>query len=185
MFLLVIVRPNSAFATVRDDFERYFWWSLGGFVLVTAIAHHTPYFQYASLYRDIPVDLYILLAPPLSFIPIISWLIGRKKDGIRHWRAVFSVLGYAWTVYFLLLLGISIIIGTTISYFYFELHMHNFDGAIFGYVLSAGIFIWFMILMVKAIKVANNTVGIGKAIFVAILGYIVILIFSPLVQAPF
>lgn len=199
MFLLVIVRPNSAFATIRDNADRYFWWSLGGFGLITIVYYTMTFLSRGAVINDgSSVLAYILaLSPPFLCLLIISWLISRQENGIGHWKVAFSTLGYVWTIFTILGFSIALIVGHIISielesldndvpllppYMYEEAPPTR-NSILNKFVpmqgLFLGVIIYSVFLMIKTIKVITNGSGTKMAAFVAILGFIIMWIMSP------
>ena len=101
IIFLILVRPNSAFETIRDNDEKYIWWSVGGFILSSTV----PAFFIFSLmppqrYGDDPplfiIESALSLGTAFLVFTVFIWLIGWAKRGNRYWKKTFSVLFYAW-----------------------------------------------------------------------------------------
>ena len=167
MFLLVIVRPNSSFATIRDNADRYFWWSVGGFGLTIVLAAMLNVLAFSdSFIREGLLTMFFLI-----FLPIL-WYIGRWRHGNRDWRAVFSVLFYVWTPVSILATIGYILIFIPISVMYELLPLHALYIVIVYAFFLLGVWIWSFILGIKAIKVVNDW-GTRKAIIVGIIGILI------------
>ncbi len=170
MFLLVIIRPNSAFATIRDNTDRYFWWSMCGLGLSTV----TEYFILPLLFLGWNIFYFIptLLAFVTFFLSvrILIWLISRVKLDVRQWRKIFSMSGYAWTVVTLPILIIDPLV-------------YTFDLSAIGALAYIIMWIWLVILMVKVIKVLDKEFNTWGALLAVLAGCMVMFIFDVFVQA--
>ena len=95
--LRVILRPNSAFAEIRDNDERYFVWSIGVYILGTILlAVITAPLNNPALESWEAVALSAVVAIPAGIIfPAVIYLVGRRLGGNASWRKVFSVVFYA------------------------------------------------------------------------------------------
>ena len=165
MFLLVIIRPNSAFATIRDNADGYFRWSLGGFVLMTAQSVVSDIVLFDGMF---PIAELLFF---LMFLPVF-WYISRWQHGNRDWRTIFSVMFYLLTF-----LSTMLFLSSAFLFIFYD----NFDefsirdaALIFNLhgFFHFGMYVWFLILAIKAIKVVNDW-DTGKAIITGIVSILI------------
>jgi hypothetical protein len=115
VILRVITAPNSAFAQIRDNEEKYFTSSVGIFLIASVISllvmvpfvtmplDHAYYesFKENDIDVGIPVDWSeVILFVGISILTgiisnVLFYLIGKKLGGNTSWKKVFSVLFYA------------------------------------------------------------------------------------------
>ena len=170
MFLLVIVRPNSAFATIRDNADRYFWWSMGGLGLSTV----TEYFILPLLFSEWNISYFILFLLELVtfflFVRILIWFINRVKSDVHQWRRIFSMSGYVWTV-------------VTLPVLITDPLLYVFDLTIIRDLAYIIMLIWLVILMVNVVKVLYKEFNTWGALLAVLITCVVIIIFDSFVQA--
>ncbi|QMU53447.1 MAG: DUF1282 domain-containing protein [Nitrosopumilus sp.] len=115
VILRVITAPNSAFAQIRDNEEKYFASSIGIFLIASVISllvmvpfvtmplDHAYYqsFEESDIDVGIPADWSeVILFVGISILTgiisnVLFYLIGKKLGGNASWKKVFSVLFYA------------------------------------------------------------------------------------------
>jgi len=116
VFLQVITAPNSAFAQIRDNEERYFASSIGVFLIASVIGllviapfvmmplddAYYETFEENDIDVDIPTSgSDIVLFVGISIITgiisnVLFYFIGKKLGGNTNWKKVFSVMFYAY-----------------------------------------------------------------------------------------
>ena len=116
VILRVITAPNSAFAQIRDNDEKYFASSIGIFLFASAIGLlvMAPFVMmplddaYYETFdeNDVDVDIPVDWADAILFVGIsiisgiisnvLFYFIGKKLGGNTSWKKVFSVLFYAY-----------------------------------------------------------------------------------------
>ena len=182
MFLLVIVRPNSAFATIRDNADRYFWWSVIVFGLsyvVFTICGHLVYSELSYLGMSPPIMTvtYIILYV-LGFVTLV-YIIGKVWGGNQCWKKVFTVMFYKNVALILVFTIMTIIwyfsrvietpLSDSLSQFFLLESTIILVIGIFGFA------IWANIMTIKAIKVVHEFSTI-KAILVGLCSLIPIIV---------
>lgn len=115
IILRVITAPNSAFAQIRDNEEKYFVSSIGIFLFASVIGllvmvpfvimpldnAYYESFEENNIDVDIPVDwIEVIHFVGISILSgiianVLFYLIGKKLGGNTSWKKVFSVLFYA------------------------------------------------------------------------------------------
>lgn len=116
LFVRVITAPNSAFAQIRDNEEKYFVSSIGVFLLASVIGLFMilPYvmmplddayyesFEENNIDVDIPtrgadIVLFVGISIVTGIISnVLFYFIGKKLGGNTNWKKVFSVMFYAY-----------------------------------------------------------------------------------------
>lgn len=116
VFLRVITAPNSAFAQIRDNEEKYFASSVGVFLFASVIGllvmipfvmmpldeAYYETFDENDIEFGVPVDWAdaIILTGITIMTGVISnalfYFIGKKLGGNPNWKKVFSVMFYAY-----------------------------------------------------------------------------------------
>lgn len=116
VFLQVITAPNSAFAQIRDNEEKYFAPSIGVFLIASVIGllviapfvmmplddAYYETFEENDIDVDIPASgSDIILFVGISIITgiisnVLFYFIGKKLGGNTNWKKVFSVMFYAY-----------------------------------------------------------------------------------------
>ena len=116
IFVRVITAPNSAFAQIRDNEEKYFVSSIGVFLLASVIGllvmvpfvmmplddAYYQTFEENDIDVDIPADgADIVLFVGISIVTgiisnVLFYFIGKKLGGNTNWKKVFSVMFYAY-----------------------------------------------------------------------------------------
>ena len=116
VFLQVITAPNSAFAQIRDNEERYFASSIVVFLIASVIGllviapfvmmplddAYYETFEENDIDVDIPASgSDIILFVGISIITgiisnVLFYFIGKKLGGNTNWKKVFSVMFYAY-----------------------------------------------------------------------------------------
>jgi hypothetical protein len=116
IILRVITAPNSAFAQIRDNEERYFASSIVVFLFASVIGllvmapfvmmplndAYYETFEDNDVDVDIPVDWTdVILFVGMSIISgiisnVLFYFIGKKLGGNTNWKKVFSVLFYTY-----------------------------------------------------------------------------------------
>lgn len=185
IILLVIMHPNSAFATIRDNVEKYFWWPVVGLGLSLAVWVFFVIAVESLLQHSDPLFL-IINATSIAgkatshlIFTVMVWLIGRAKGGTRQWRKVFSVLFYVWAV-----LAIPhVVLGAIL--FVLSLEIEDtwivFELVIIIRFFLFGWAIWAVILVIKAINVVNKWYDTWKAVKVFILSLILVVLIEVLI----
>ena len=143
----VIVRPNTAFAIIRDSYPVYFRTSI--YLMLSCIV--------VTTLADIPLlpemgNLRYLLIETITFslgggiaAAVFTYYTSRWWGGSRNWKQVFSVMFYAYVV-------------LTITSVMFSVASSSLESPIpdvFGFVGTLGI-VWVLVVSVKAIKVVNG-----------------------------
>ena len=173
MAFQVVRRPNSAFATLRDNDHLYFQSSIMvmlsisivytglGLVMPELAGQHTVHVANSGL----------AILGGVTTVGTI-YLIGRALGGNKNWRKVFTVLFYVEIIYIpvqivslLLSLTSSPMLSTT-SYSQ-SLGLLTMVGPV-----ALGLFIWAIVIGVKAIKVLNGF-GTAKAFGILLLSGII------------
>lgn len=96
VMLMTMVRPTAAFTIIRDNYDEYFWPSVGVFILPYILGWwfvtSMPFVSKLELpiFMDMPVSVFSIISGLVSVI--IIWLIGWMLGGNRNWREVFSVV---------------------------------------------------------------------------------------------
>lgn len=157
VMLRVITAPNSAFADIRDDADRYFPWSLGIVVFVSALAAAI---EYRSLYVIIGIIAGILSS--FAFAALI-YVFGRLFGGNKSWKPVFSVIFYTEII-----IAPAAIVVTLIGQMQ---HVAFWNLSIVIAVLMP-LIVWAMVVTVKAVKVVNGF-GTAKAFGLIVLAIVV------------
>lgn len=165
MAFQVIMRPNSAFAALRDDDRRYFRPSIVVMLLTSIVG--------VGLGSAIPAIagqqiVNVAVAFGLTVLGVVAnagtiYLIGRALGGNKNWRKVLTVLFYVNIV------GIPSATVSSAS----SLLPPGLQGVAF--VMVAAILAWVVIINVKAVKVLNGF-GTAKAFGILILSGIVQLV---------
>jgi hypothetical protein len=123
----VITAPNSAFAQVRDNEERYFVQSIGLMILVSVLSVlvvlpfimiplDDTYFEGMENMTDLPTDSSDLVLTAGSSILnsivsfVLFYFIGKKLGGNTHWKKVFSVIFHTYIPAIPMLIVISILV---------------------------------------------------------------------------
>ena len=116
VILRVIAAPNSAFAQIRDNEEKYFVSSIVIFLFASVISllvmipflmmplddAYYESFEENDIDVDIPADwVDAILFVGISIISgiisnVLFYFIGKKLGGNTNWKKVFSVLFYAY-----------------------------------------------------------------------------------------
>lgn len=112
----MITAPNSAFAQIRDNEEKYFVSSVGVFLIASVIGLLVmvpfvmmpldPAYYESFEENDIDVDIPtggadIILFVGISIVTgiignVLFYFIGKKLGGNTNWKKVFSVMFYAY-----------------------------------------------------------------------------------------
>ena len=116
VILRVITAPNSAFAQVRDNEEKYFVSSVGLFLFASVIGLlvivpfvmiplDDAYFETFEE-KDVDIDIPVGWTDVIIFVGIsivsgiisnvLIYFIGKKLGGNANWKKVFSVIFYAY-----------------------------------------------------------------------------------------
>ena len=138
MAFQVMIHPNQAFATLRDNDHRYFLPSIAVMLLVSA--------AYAGLDSATPA---IVAGFGLTILGIVAtactiYLIGKTLGGNRSWRKVFTVIFYIEVI------GIPMVAASLLL----SLLPISLQGAAFAMLIAVSI--WAVIIGIKAIKVLNG-----------------------------
>lgn len=130
VILRVITAPNSAFAQIRDNEERYFTSSIGIFLFASVIGllvmipfvmiplddAYYQSFEENDIDVDIPVDwtdsiLFVGISIISGIISnILFYFIGKKLGGNTNWKKVFSVLFYAYVPVIPMMVVLSVLV---------------------------------------------------------------------------
>lgn len=130
VFLQVITAPNSAFAQIRDNEERYFASSIGVFLIASVIGllviapfvmmplddAYYETFEENDIDVDIPTSgSDIVLFVGISIITgiisnVLFYFIGKKLGGNTNWKKVFSVMFYAYVPVIPMMIVISVLV---------------------------------------------------------------------------
>ena len=166
MAFQVIIRPNSAFATLRDDDHRYFWPSIVVMLLTSIVMVLLTSIADTDLDSTMPPTtvqqtLVDTITYGLAILAVVAYagtvyLIGRALGGNKSWRKVLTVLFYASIV--------GIPAGAVLSLQF--LLPPSFLGVALGMMVAVSI--WAVIICVKAVKVLNGF-GTAKAFGIMIL----------------
>ena len=169
MVYQVVMRPNSTFATFRDNDRRYFLPSIVVMLLAsivyTGLDLATP--EFAGQQTGVVVTI------PGSAIwgSVIAagtiYLIGRVLGGNKSWRKVFTVIFYAEIIWVPMAVT-SLLLSLSSS-----LPSLSLQAVVGTVALAAGV--WGIIIIVKAVKVLNGF-GTAKAFGILMLSVIVHLI---------
>lgn len=128
--LRVITAPNSAFAQIRDNEERYFVTSIAIFLFASVIGllvmvpfvmmplddAYYESFEENDIDVDIPVDwedaiLFVGISIVTGILSnVLFFFIGKKIGGNADWKKVFSVLFYAYVPMIPMMLSMSILV---------------------------------------------------------------------------
>ncbi len=129
VILRIITAPNSAFAQIRDNEERYFASSVGLFLFASVIGllvlvpfvmipldgAYYEAFEENDVDVDIPADWTdVILFVGISIITgiisnVLFYFIGKKLGGNTSWKKVFSVLFYAYVPVIPMMVVLSIL----------------------------------------------------------------------------
>lgn len=129
VILRVITAPNSAFAQIRDNEERYLASSVGIFLFVSVIGllvmipfimiplddAYYEIFEKNDADVDIPVDwtdaiLFVIISMISGIISnVLFYFIGKKLGGNTSWKKVFSVLFYAYVPVIPMMIVLSVL----------------------------------------------------------------------------
>ena len=150
----VIRRPNSAFATLRDDDRRYFPPSVV-VMLLASIAYA------GSIDSSISAasGFWVTALGTIAYAGTI-YLIGRAFGGNKSWRKVLTVVFYVDIIWIPLTAGL------------FLSSLTSPGLQIVGGILVIVFFIWVIIVEIKAVKVLNGF-GTAKAIGILILSWVI------------
>lgn len=188
----LVTAPNSAFAQIRDNYERYFAWSVGIFVSSIFLSNAL----FALLDPDLAdtggfvLDVGAGLLAGIVFTAA-AYLLGRLLGGNRNWRAVFSVLFYTNVLAFPLLAAfaaLALLAGYGMMWplipsgqLDLEFNLLGNLGylALLGMCIIAAM-VWIVIVLVKAAKTVNGF-GTAKAFGIIVLAFVA----SLAVAAPF
>ena len=158
----VIMRPNSAFATLRDDDHLYFRPSIVVLLLTSIVG--------AGLGSTMPAitgqpTMNAVVVFGLTVLWVVAnactvYLIGRALGGNKSWRKVLTVLFYMSIIW------IPVATASSTS------SLLPFDLQGVAFVMVVAILTWAIIINVKAVKVLNGF-GTAKAFGILILSEIV------------
>ena len=130
VILRVITAPNSAFAQIRDNEEKYFSSSIGLFLFASVIGllvlipfvmipldddAYYEVFEENDVDVDIPADWTdVILFVGISIITgiisnVLFYFIGKKLSGNTSWKKVFSVLFYAYVPVIPMMIVLSVL----------------------------------------------------------------------------
>lgn len=160
----VIVRPNSAFAALRDHDRRYFPLSIA-VLLLSSIQ----YAGFASLAPAMNVQEQITSAASgfgltilgMATTASIIYLVGRALGGNKNWRAVFTAIFYTGIIW----VPVSAL-GSLLSPLLSDATSVGLQAM--AAIMMAAALAWMVIILVKAIKVLNGF-GTAKAFGIMIL----------------
>ncbi|MYG32925.1 MAG: hypothetical protein F4202_02855 [Cenarchaeum sp. SB0677_bin_16] len=182
MILFVMIRPNSAFATIRDNDEKYIWWSVSIFGLSFVAFVTYGYSMPPELNNLLPSITYLTITygilSELVFVTL-TWLVGRVWGGNPHWRKVFSVL-FCKNIVYILASAIIIVMWQSSSFTAGTPWTDSLVAISLFLPISPltiillGLIIWMIILVIKAIKVVHGF-DTGKAVVVGIFSCIPII----------
>ena len=130
IILRVITAPNSAFAQIRDNEERYFASSIGVFLFASVIGllvmapfvmmplndAYYETFEENDVDVDIPADwTHSILFVGISIISgiisnVLFYFIGKKLGGNTNWKKVFSVLFYTYVPVIPMMMIMSVLV---------------------------------------------------------------------------
>ena len=130
IILRVITAPNSAFAQIRDNDERYFTSSIVVFLFASVIGllvmapfimmplndAYYETFEENNVDADIPVDwtdaiLFVGISIISGIISnILFYFIGKKLGGNTSWKKVFSVLFYTYVPVIPMMMVLSVLV---------------------------------------------------------------------------
>ena len=129
VILRVITAPNSAFAQIRDNEEKYFASSIGLFLFASVIGllvmipfvmmplddAYYETFEENDVDVDIPADwIDVILFVGISIVTgiisnVLFYFIGKKLGGNTSWKKVFSVLFYAYVPVIPMMMVLSVL----------------------------------------------------------------------------
>lgn len=186
IILRVITSPNSAFAEIRDNENKYFVSSIG-ILIFTSILIILPFIMISfddSYFAgvddaDFPpneIDLIFFIGSGvLSGIisAVLLYFIGKKLGGNNNWKKVFSVIFYAYIPaipFYIVISGLLFLMMATFpgidpSFFQTldgdEDEILSMMGPALGYMgilalVTIAFVIWIFIISVKAIKTLNG-----------------------------
>jgi hypothetical protein len=130
VILRVITAPNSAFAQIRDNEEKYFVSSIGifffasivgllvmiPFVMIPLDDVYYESFEKNDIDVDIPADwanaiLFVGISIITGIISnILFYFIGKKLGGNTNWKKVFSVLFYTYVPVIPMMVVLSVLV---------------------------------------------------------------------------
>ena len=155
MAFQVMIRPNQAFATLRDNDHRYFLPSIAVMLLVSV--------AYAGL--DLGTLAITAAGFGLTILGIVAsagtiYLIGKALGGNKSWRKVFTVVFYIEAV----------AIPLAVASFLLSFLPISLQGAAFAMLIA--VLVWAFIIGIKAIKVLNGF-GTAKAFGILVLSALI------------
>ena len=173
MILRVIIAPNSAFAEIRDNADRYFPWSLGIVVFMAILFAVTdPLTPFAKDQSNIAIDMAVSILGSFVSAAVI-YLFGRLFGGNKNWKQVFSAIFYAQIIAIPIPV-VSTLAGQTAS-------LSPFSGLLLAIAVVVPAIVWAVIVMVKSVKVINGF-GTAKAFGLIVLSIVITLVlYSPII----
>lgn len=158
MAFQVIVRPNQAFATLRDNDHRYFMPSIAVMLLASVAYAGLGSASHAIAAADFGLNILSIVAGAGTI-----YLIGKALGGNKSWRKVFTAIFYIEVV------SILLVAASALSF----LLPFSLQGAY--YAIMIAVLVWAVIIGIKAIKVLNGF-GTAKAFGILILSVLIQLI---------
>ena len=158
MAFQVVIRPNQAFATLRDNDHRYFMPSIAVMLLASVAYAGLGSASHAIAAADFGLTILGIVASAGAI-----YLIGKALGGNKSWRKAFTVIFYMEAI------GIPLVAASALSF----LLPFSLQGAYHAIMIA--VLIWAVIIGIKAIKVLNGF-GTAKAFGILILSALIHLI---------
>lgn len=218
LILRIFTSPNLAFSQIRDNEEKFFAQSIGLLIVSSALGAlvmlpfvmmplDERYFEDISgeemFDTGFPMDesdvvISVGLGIFNGFVAaVLFFFIGKKLDGNKNWKKVFSVILHTHAIAIPMVIILSIVIFLMWDSFTsidpsFLLNPQADEEEIFlklgsflGYVallaiLGIGFFVWIFVVTIKAVKIVHGF-DTGKAFGLVIL----VMIITSIVSIPF
>lgn len=170
MCLQVILHPNSAFATIRDNDQKYFQFSIGIVLslvilpsaLTTALSAAISPDAFDTLAYSVAADIGLTALGAAAYTGII-YLSGRRWGGNSNWRKVLSVIFFTYVIE---IPAAFVVVAVTLLSIPLGLYMITPTMAV-----SAAAAVWVVIITIKAVKVVNGF-GTAKAFGIIVLAFV-------------
>ena len=170
MCLQVILHPNSAFAAIRDNDQKYFQFSIGIVLslvilpsaLTTALSVVISPDAFDTLAYSFAADIGLTALGATAYTGII-YLSGRKWGGNSNWRKVFPVIFFTYVIE---IPAAFVVVAVTLLSIPLGLYM-----IIPTMAVSAAAAVWVVIITIKAVKVVNGF-GTAKAFGIIVLAFV-------------
>lgn len=170
MCLQVILHPNSAFAAIRDNDQKYFQFSIGIVLLLAILPSALITTLSAVIFPDtfdtmaysVAADLGLTALGAIAYVGII-YLSGSAWGGNSNWRKVFTVIFYTYVIE---IPAAFVVVAVTLLSIPLGLYMITPTMA-----ASAAVVVWVVIVTIKAVKVVNGF-GTAKAFGIIVLAIV-------------